>query len=358
MRPFLRACLLFGAGFAACLLGCELLLRGMPVDEPIAFAPAGRPTLLVPNAPHTDYQYSARWFMLNAQAGRTNNYGQVEGADFQRDSQPLIVVGDSYVESLMNPEPVRLQSRLAEDYRVPVYGLGVSGLSASDYVVMARQARAEFKPRAAVFAIIDGDFVESLQLQPRRYRLRLEEGVEHLDYTPLSPSPVMQRLRASPLGKLALLDYLQYNLAFTPTQALPQLRKAAPHARQPDPAAPMAVVDWFLEELPKALELPPACISLAVDADRYAIYDPKLASPPKDAPEVRRHLIEAARARGFNVVDLEPVFRTGYARDGLKFDHWPLDRHWNALGHRTVAQAIEKSWAASGAASACELKGG
>jgi len=357
MRAFLRNCLLFGLGFVAFLLACELVLRLLPINEPIVPAQASGPSLLVPNAPHVDYQYSARWFLLNAQAGRTNNYGQIDGFDFRPDSRPLIVVGDSYIESLMNPEAVRLQSQLAAAYKVPVYGLGVSGLSASDYVVMARQAREEFRPRAAVFAIIDGDFSESLQLQARRYRLRLDAAGEHLDYTALNPNPWMQKLRASSLGKVALLDYLQYNLAFTPSELLPKLRTPTPRAKDARAAAPLAVVDWFLDELPKSLGIAPACISLAVDADRYAIYDAKLAQPPKDAPEVRRHLIEAARAKGFNVVDLAPVFRSAYARDGLKFDHWPLDRHWNALGHRTVAQAIEQAWSAHGAAAACGLEG-
>jgi len=99
-----------------------------------------------------------------------------------------------------------------------------------------------------------------------------------------------------------------------------------------------AVADWFLAELPKALGLPPRCVALLVDTDRYAIYRPELASPRKDSPAARQYLIERARELGFGVSDLDTVFRSRYAQDHVRLDHFPIDRHWNKVGHAAGAQ--------------------
>jgi len=350
MASFIRSSLLFALGVVGCLLVCELVLRTLPVSVPLTSISSSDRAPLIDNEPHSRYRYSARWFMNNPLAGTTNNYGQPVAADYQKGSRPVIVVGDSFVESLMNPEPVRIQSVLARDSGLPVYALGSSGLSASDYLMTAREAYAEFRPRAAVFVIIDGDFVDSLHPKPRRFHVGFDaQGREHMAFTPSPSGAALRKLRAA-VGDVALLDYLLYNLGFKPDDLKLRLpvpsasHHAGPAPARDDPAAINAVVDWFLAELPRALDLPPACIAFAVDSDRYALYDPKLKSRPQDPPEVRRHLVDAARAKGFNVVDLAPVFAAGYAQAGLKFDHWPLDRHWNALGHATAAHAVEAGW--------------
>jgi len=350
MPSFIRSSLLFGLGVVGCLLACELVLRTLPVYVALTGVSNPGRAPLIDNEPHTDYRYSARWFMTNPLAGRTNNYGQTVGYDYQKDSRPVIVVGDSFVESLMNPEPARIQSVLGRDLGLPVYALGSSGLSASDYLMMAREAHVEFKPRAAVFVIVDGDFVDSLYPKARRFHVSFDaDGREQMHFTASPPSASLRKLRSA-VGDVALIDYMLYNLGFSPEALKPKLptlqHGPAPADRKAgtDLAAIEAVVDWFLAELPRALDLPPACIAFAVDSDRYALYDPKLKARPQDAPEVRQHLVESARAKGFNVVDLAPVFAAGYARDGLKFDHWPLDRHWNALGHATAAHAVEAGW--------------
>jgi hypothetical protein len=102
--------------------------------------------------------------MLNAQRGTTNNYGQVAPFDYRPGRRPVVVIGDSYVESLMNAYDDTLQAQLAQRIgaRDAVYGFGISGLSASDYVALARQARDEFAPSAAVILVTDGDLSESL----------------------------------------------------------------------------------------------------------------------------------------------------------------------------------------------------
>src|SRR5206468_7708073 len=78
-------------------------------------------------------------------------------------------------------------------------------------------------------------------------------------------------------------------------------------------------------------------IVLLFDFDRYALYDPKLATPRKDAAPVRRLFMDMASRLGMRVVDMEHVFGADYALHHRMFDYFPLDRHWNGYGNRLAA---------------------
>lgn len=346
MQSFLRGTASFLLGALALLVLLEGLMRVLPVSMGLGPTPDPAAWPLHAYEPNRPYRYSYSWAMLNAHAGTTNNYGHITPQDFRSGSRPMIVVGDSFIESQMNDYADTVQgmlgSRLGADH--PVYGLGISGMSASDYVVLARQTRAEFAPSAAVFLISDGDISESLLPRNGGYFLR-RRGAEFVpEFVPLSPSPVMVWVRAH-VGELALYAYLRNNLKFSPGdigRAFKWGASGASHAPQSAPAGDNErdVTEWFLGELPRATGVPPQCIVLLVDADRYAIYDPKRASSPNDSPEIRRDLISRGRAMGFKVVDLGPLFRAEFAQTRTKFDFWPLDRHWSRVGHALAADAV------------------
>jgi hypothetical protein len=165
------------------------------------------------------------------------------------------------------------------------------------------------------------------------------------------------------VGDISLHRYFQVNLQFSLDFVLQRWQSApAPESsRNPDDAidAQRKVADWFLAELPDSLGLRPECVVLLVDTDRYAIYKPESASVRKDAPAVRQYFIERARAQGFQVSDLEPVFRERFARERHKFDHWPVDRHWNRTGYGVGAdEAYRMLYAArSGRPPPCAVAG-
>jgi hypothetical protein len=79
-----------------------------------------------------------------------------------------------------------------------------------------------------------------------------------------------------------------------------------------------------------------------MDSDRYALYKPEAASLPKDSQVARQYFMVQAQKLGFNVSDLEPVFRHRYAMERAKFDYWPFDRHWNKTGHGVGADEAAK----------------
>lgn len=332
------------AGVLGALVALELLFRLLPVSMGLQRADDASRWPLVYAQPRTPYAYSISWKMLNAHRGETNNYGQIAPFDYAAGSRPVVVLGDSFIESLMNDPADSLQSQLARRLGEPqgVYGLGVSGLSGAGYVALGALAREEFRPRAAVVVVIDGDLSESLQRSRGSHYLVPTGDSFELAFDPPGPEAWTTRVRKS-VGDSALFRYLQANLQFSPGKIVEVLNPAA--AASAPATTPEAVIrrqkqvaDWILAELPRRLGLEPQCIALLLDSDRYAIYRPEQASVPKDNPRARAHLVSQAKARGFAVSDLEIVFRAEYARQRLKFDHWPVDRHWNRVGHGIAAQ--------------------
>jgi hypothetical protein len=342
MRLVLRQAALFCAGAAAALITLELGLRLLPVSA--GLYQTQRPELrpLHNFQAHLPYTNSMTWEMRNARNGWTNNYGQVAPFDYVAGSRPVIVVGNSYIESLMNNYGDTLQGYLGTmlGAKEAVYGMGVSGMSMSD-LVLAGQASAEFAPQAAVFLLVNGDISNSLIDQAGQYYFR--ETTDGLKLTLHSKRiyPLFTRVRQS-VGDLYLYRYVTQNLRF----ALPDLARVFREAKARRIAAPIekkaaaqyAVVDRFLAELPGRTGIEPRCVAFLLDGDRYAIYDPRLASPPVDLPEAKAYFIRKASELGYRVADMQPLFREHYNRHRRHFDYYPVDAHWNGLGHRLAAE--------------------
>ncbi len=343
MRSVFSKLAWLGLGVLAVLLFLEVVLRFLPVSMGLYRTEQVERWPLVGYEPHLPYTYSFTWAMLNAHRGVTNNYGQIAPFDYQSGSHPLVVIGDSFVESLMNDYADTLKGQLAARLGSEelVYGLGLSGLSVGDYLVLARQAKQEFRPAAAVFLLIDGDIGESLTPRLGYHYLAPEDGGLTLRYRPMPASSAMRRIRKQ-IGDISLYRYFQANLAFSPKALRKPLRPAAAHAvgsgsANSDVRFQLQAVEWFLAELPAATGLPPECIALLLDSDRYALYDSRQASTPKDRPEARSALITEAARRGFRVGDLANAFRAAYEGNHEKLDYWPFDRHWNRAGHGVAA---------------------
>lgn len=334
----------FVFGMAIALLILECVLRFLPVSMGRHRTEQYDRWPLQSLEPGLQHAYSIAWSMRNAQRGITNNYGHIAPINYQKDSHPIIVVGDSYIESLMNPYADTLQAQLAQKLSTanPVYGLGVSGLSASDYIALSRQAKDEFKPVAAVYLITDGDFSESLGYSLGNYYLVRDGDKLRMDYAPMRDESMMKKIRKS-IGEIAIYRYFLVNLQFSVDKIFSVFKSEtgvppSSAGAEQKATAGKGVVDWYLNELPRESGLAPQCIVFLVDSDRYAIYKPELATTRKDRADVRRYFIEQAQQRGFRVSDLDPIFRQRYATTRIKFDHHPIDRHWNRVGHGVGAE--------------------
>jgi hypothetical protein len=335
MRQWLIRIWLIGIGAMLALLALELLFRLLPVSAGLYRSEQNERWPLQNYESRLDYTYSQGWDLRNPHHGTTNNYGHPSPFDYLPASNPVVIIGDSFIESLMNDYPDTLQGQLGGllGQRQSVYGLGASGLSVSDYLALAAQAKREFAPRAAVFLIVDGDISESLSSRIGNYHFVSRDGRLQLDYVPFPAGALSKRIQKR-IGEISLWRYLRANLQFEPAQIFaPQAVAGSSSRVVRDETLQRRAVDHFLGHLPGEAGIAPNCIVFLMDADRYAIYSAKAATAPKDAPATRAYFIEQARASGFQVSDLGPLFSEGHRMDGRRYDYWPNDRHWNRAGH-------------------------
>lgn len=351
MRLVWRSTLLVG-GILAALLVTELALSTMPVTMGLYRTQRHDQWPMYGYGPRQRYTYSLTWQMLFPQKGVTNNYGQTAPFDYWPGSKPVVVVGDSFIESQMNPYSDTLQGELGRllDGRVPVYGFGFAGNSLAEYLAVARQTRDEFAPRAMVFLIVDNDVRESWNNRVgHRYFEVSREGIRE-GYQPLDQVTTAQRIRGL-IGDSSFYRYVKSNLGFGIDRVINKHRKSSPRPETEQSGLEensARAIDYFLARLPEATGLPPEHLVLVFDTDRGRIYDP--AQPPRksvDSPAVQRYFRERARASGMVVIDTASVFSDHYARHGRKFDFSPVDPHWNGLGHRVVAAEVLRAMPAA-----------
>jgi len=239
-----------------------------------------------------------------------------------------------------------LQGRLRDDLQgKPVYSFGMSGNSLSDYIATVQITSADFKFDALVFYIVDGDIRESFDVDPGHYMLAGWPDALYLRYQPKGAQSTLGRVLRG-IGGSALVNYAFANLRFQINDLLPTAAKSKPVTA---PASAVdtrtdrdrRAVDFFLDNLART-PVVPSRVVLALDSDRYRIYDPKLADRPKDDPINRQYLASEARRRGFQVLDTAPNFESDYREHGIHFDYFPLDRHLNGYGNGLVANLVAK----------------
>jgi hypothetical protein len=152
------------------------------------------------------------------------------------------------------------------------------------------------------------------------------------------------------LRSSAFLRYTQHNLMLG--QRLEHMRRTISGLQAADPelvrearvSDSKQAIDYFLAQLPARSGLEPRSILLVLDAIRPAIYSEETLRRSESGyhAQMRRYLDEHARALGFQVIDLQPVFIARHRRDHTRFE-FPTDKHWNELGQQVAAGEIGKS---------------
>lgn len=354
LRTRLLALLSIGIGLLAPLLLSEVALRFLPVRTGLRTLPINAANPVRRFEPHRAFVFSRDWNFSVVNRGRTNNFGFVNDQDYDSTARtPLLaVVGDSYVEAPMVPFPETLHGRLARCVGSSgrVYSFGASGAPLSEYLGEAEYAKLRFRPDGLVVVVVGNDFDRSLRRYSGSVGFHLfrpdSSGRLRLELRDYKPTLARRIARHS-----ALVRYVVLNLAGgvdAATQVL-QGRTSRPKFVGNTEASytperlrdSRAVVDEALKELPARSGLAPERIVLLVDAMRPDIYDPDSlkAAAGSYFGVMRRYLMEQAQARGFQVVDMEPLFERRYALDGTKFE-FPSDEHWNPAGHETAAAAV------------------
>jgi len=359
-RTVVFAVLSMAIGLALVLLVAEIVLRFMPVSSGLRSQPVNAENPVFHFEANRTTTYSAGWNMRHATRVHVNNAGYVNDEDYEAgEKTPLIaVIGDSYIEALIVPHPLTLQGCLAQwaGKKGRVYSLAASGAPLSQYLIWAKQAYETYRADAAVFVVVGNDFDESLaqyKQAPGFHHFRKVDNHLELELIPAVPPRLRDLVYSS-----ALARYLVFNLQLPSViQRLSQGRSGPPGDEQgaakrfvgnTEAAASneklsisRRAVDSFFSELQKTAPWQPASVAFVVDAIRPFVYDGRDSEVVRSSyfAQMRDYFMMRARALGYEVIDLHPLFAQIHHRDGTTFE-FADDAHWSEQGHRVAAEAV------------------
>ncbi len=338
----------------------EAVFRFLPINEGLRGLSVDEQNPVFRFTPYRKAVYSRGWNFSIVNHVRTNNYGFVNDHDYDAslNSPLLAVIGDSFVEAVMVPFAQTGVARLSEVVGSAgrVYGFGTSGSSLSQYLAYARYVRDTFHPAGLTVVIVGNDFDESL------LKYKSEPGLHYFVDSPDGNLELIRLDRPVPwwrdiLASSSLGMYLYVNLeirevwkrfAYRPGQAaISRPRFVGNTAAEATPervADSDRAIDAFLRQLPELSGLPSSRIALVIDGARPELYDDRALQAVGDTyfAVMRTHLMDRARERGFEVIDMQPAFIADYGQRHLSFE-FPDDNHWNAVGHEVFAGVVQPS---------------
>jgi hypothetical protein len=315
-----------GCGIIGSFLSLELLMQLLPVKTDRQFA-ANNITQPVIRGTVSSIIEPIDWKFSQTHRRRVNNYGFSDEHDYQPNSAPVAVIGDSYVQSGMLPYQDTLQGKLSSKIgdKVPVYSFGTPVYPLSGYLGTAEYADRVFKPRAYIFLLTKGDLIDSLQPQDGTYFLDKPNGKLRFKDAKVSS---IKRLA----NKFALFRYLYQQIYFSPENILPQqLNHNLPEKLKPTTATYEQISRRLLDLFATKTKVTPQNTIFIIDSDRKSMYD-KYTPDRDELSTFKRIGIE----RGYQVVDTQDLFSNYYQRTRKKLDFIPTDLHWNASAHQLV----------------------
>ena len=344
-------------GIALPLMIIEIALRFLPVSSATGTMAVDVNNPIVRFTPNQLFTFSKGWKFDIVNTGRINNYGFTNNQDYTRHDpgEPLVIIGDSYVEAKMVPHAQTVQGRLAKllENKRKVYSIGISGAQLAQYLAFADFAWSEFRPQGMVFVIVGNDFDESLT------KYKNEPGLHHfqedadshdlklvrIDYR---PSLGKKLLRSSALARnlwgTVGISSIPSLLAQRFENGVQYVGNTAAYASEDRLADSRRVVDHFFSELPERIGLDKSRILFVIDAMRPEIYSELDLSRAKGSyfDLMRQYFLQQAKRNGYEAIDMQPRFVFRNRRDGSRFE-FAIDAHWNGLGHEEAADAIASS---------------
>ena len=237
-----------------------------------------------------------------------------------------------------------------------VYSFAASGAPLSQYLIWAEHARQRYEAQGLVFVVIGNDFDESLA------KCKQGPGFHHFVEGPAgslvlrlfdySPGGFRKTLRHSALARYLVLHLhveataarlwrmlVRDASAGTGPQFLGNTSASTAGTRVKDSER---AIDAFFDEFPQRTGLPPARMLFVLDGVRPTLYGGAQALAAVDDDyfsQMRRYFVRQARERGYEVIDLQPLFIARHEADGTVFE-FEDDAHWNGRGHEIAARAI------------------
>jgi hypothetical protein len=308
----------------------EIIFRLLPVTTGFDYQNTPQPDPIL-RAKVSSTRHSLDWKFHQVQTRKVNNYGFPDDVDYAPNHQPIAVIGDSFVQSLMLPYPETLQGqlgRLLKTANHPVYSFGVPGYSLASYIGGAEYASKTFQPQLFVFLLTEEDITSSLTTKTGGSYFLNSRNLE-LEFKPTTPSQVTKIILKS-----ALVRYLIFHLQIKPPGSVAkaaQVKTDLPSVTQ--------LSHRLLNNLEQKSTVRPDNTIFIIDCDHDQIYAHQ--PQPQISPGNQLALFaQIAQARGYNTVDTLPLFTRQYQQSHRRLDFKPLDIHWNQQAHQLVAEAV------------------
>ncbi len=340
-----RSIRLIGLGCALAIVMLELIFQMLPVTTGFAYQPTieSEPALkaTVPFVKH-----SLDWKFHQATTRKINEYGFSDDHHYLPNEQPIAVIGDSYIQSLMLPYADTLQGQLSAlqpKSKPPVYSFGVPGYSLAGYIGTAESATKRFQPQMFVFLLTKGDITDSLLATKNVGSYFINSHKSGVEFEPYSgPSRT-----DSFMLKSALMRYLNYHLQINPLSAFLKLTGTNESASAGDSSLSVAKPEPNIAQLSNRLidNLEQKSTARAnntifiIDCDREKIYQGK--PQPQTSPDNQLALFaQIAKDRGYQTIDTLPIFTRQYKQTHRRIDFTPIDPHWNRDANHLIAEAV------------------
>lgn len=331
----MRSLFVIGLGVMATALVLEVFLQCMPVVSGLRMEDSSVAVPFNRYLPRQHYVYSHGWAMANAQRGVTNLQGYANSADFQ-DGAAVLVVGDSFIESLMLNYEDTVQGNLEKALGGKVYAAASSGNGLADALEMVRYHQPRLHPHNVVLFVDSGDLSDMLAPAQRGHNnfVVTANGVTVV-HNPYVESKVKRLVSYS-----ALARYVYYNLKLSDWIMSKVRRSATTAAAATDPdTARVAAMDYYLTQLREVGGGAATRFIFLVDGDRKALYGPGTVKSMWQGDD-REFFMAHVRKHGYAVIDMQPVFAQHWALRRERMDFLPMDGHWNKVAHRLAAQQI------------------
>ena len=321
-------------------------------------------------------------FKLNA-TKITNDIGQFSDTDFKdfinlnNNEIGLIAIGDSYIEAIQvnNKESFHglLNNKLItfknnKKKRLISTSLGSSGMALPNYLKSIEffSQKKDISNDFIVIGIISNDFDESFRKFSPTWRrggkgqFFFNENGSY-EFIPFPKDKGGQILITFLMENSALINYLTYNLHMvesiisSPVYCL--IDPDTPNCNKEIKYSSNVIEEDFKSNekrykisykaseifVDKLTKLRPSLTErektiLVIDADRRSIYGKSSKGIFFDSQRI--FLMNLLNKNGFNVVDMENIFRKDYLLNKKVFNH-DIDMHWNKHGHKVVANAIK-----------------
>lgn len=332
----MRTSFFVGLGMLAMAVLLEIVLQCLPVFSGMRLQPSNEQLPLSRYVPGQHYVYSYGWALGNARQGVINRDGFANSPDFTAGAKAL-VVGNSFVESLMLDYPDTLQGQLEHKLGGKVLAAASSGNTLADTLELVRYYVPRYQPRSVVLLIDSGNMNSLLAPAARGHSHFLADGqavrVQHNAYSESTLKQIVSRS--------ALARYVYYNLKLPDWLSNAWRRPAGAAAGAPAPAgeARARVLDYYLSQLQLVGNSTGVRFIFVIDGERNLLYDPRHAKA-NWLGDGRQFLIDRLAQHGYGVVDMQPVMAKHWAQQQERLDFLPMDVHWNRVAHGLAAQQV------------------